>query len=127
MQEHTKAKKIWIGRWLCWVAALHTIVAVIFFGKVLLQVVQNGVFNTIGNDPIKATGVWFLLFGAVLALFGMAIHSLEKNAHFGSARSIGIGTLLLTILGVVLMPASGFWLAFPPAIGLLRMHRRPML
>ncbi|MCU6434266.1 DUF6463 family protein [Undibacterium sp. Jales W-56] len=120
MSLTTSSKRPWIGKWFCWVAALHTMFACLVFGKIFIQVVQRGVFNSVGNDPLIAAAIWFLLFGAVLALLGMAIHTLEQAGNFPSARSIGLGTLMLTILGVVLMPVSGFWLAFPPAIGLLR-------
>lgn len=121
MTTHSINKKIWIGRWLILVAILHTLFAAVVFGKVLLNIVQRGVFNTVGQDPMTGATVWFLLFGAVLALMGMAIHTLEQSSDFTSARAIGIGTLLLTILGIVLMPASGFWLALPAAFGLLRL------
>ena len=120
MSQQSTHKRIWIGRWLLWVAALHTIVAGIFFGKVFLGVMQRGVFNAVGRDPLTSAAVWFLLFGAGLALLGMAINALEQSENFASARALGLGTALLTLLGIVLMPMSGFWLAIPPAIGLLR-------
>ncbi len=122
MTSQTIKRKIWIGRWLILVAILHTLFAALVFGKVFLGLAQRGVFDTVGRDPMTAAAVWFLLFGAVLALMGMAIHSLEQNSNFTSARAIGAGTLLLTILGIVLMPTSGFWLALPAAIGLLRLE-----
>jgi len=34
----------------------------------------------------------------------------------GTAARLGAGLLLLALLGVLLMPGSGFWLVFPPAI-----------
>ena len=120
MISHTSNRKIWIGRWLILVAVLHTLFAAVVFGKIFLNIVQRGVFNAVGSDPMTAAAVWFLLFGAALALMGLAINALEKNDNFTSARSIGTGVLLLTILGIVLMPASGFWLALPAAIALLR-------
>lgn len=120
MKPQAINRKIWIGRWLILVAILHTLFAATVFGKVFLNIMQRGVFNTVGNDPMTAAAVWFLLCGAVLALMGMAIHTLEQNSNFTSARAIGIGTLLLAILGIVLMPVSGFWLALPAAFGLLR-------
>lgn len=121
MTTQTINKKIWIGRWLIGVAILHTLFAIVVFNKIFLTVMQHGVFNAVGNDPMTAAAVWFLLFGAVLALMGMAIHSLEQNEQFTSARAIGTGLLLMTLLGIVLMPASGFWLALPAAIALMRL------
>jgi hypothetical protein len=121
MKPQEKIRKIWIGRWLILVAILHTLFAVVVFGKIFLELMQRGVFNTVGQDPMTAAAVWFLLFGAVLALMGMAIHALEQNSNFTSARAIGAGTLLLTTLGIALMPASGFWLALPAAFGLMRL------
>ena len=121
MTTQTINKKIWIGRWLIGVAILHTLFAIVVFNKIFLTIMQHGVFNAVGNDPMTAAAVWFLLFGAALALMGMAIHSLEKNGQFTSARAIGVGLLLMTLLGIVLMPASGFWLALPAAIALMRL------
>ena len=120
MTSQTINRKIWIGRWLILVAIVHTLFAIVVFDKVFLDIVQRGVFNTVGNDPMTAAAVWFLLFGAVLALMGMAIHSLEQNNNFTSARALGVGTLLLSLTGILLMPASGFWLALPAAFALMR-------
>lgn len=117
----TTKRKIWIGRSFLGIAALHTIAAGFFCGKILLDVVHRGVYDTV-HDHATIAAVWFLLFGAVMALFGMAVNALERNEHFPAARGIGIGCLLLTVVGVVLMPASGFWLAIPPTIGLLRVR-----
>lgn len=113
-------KKVWIGRWLMFVALGHTVVGVLMGGKILASLLERGVFNSVGNDGMTNAIVWFLLFGAILALLGMAVNSLEKGERFDGARSLGIGTGLMTLAGVVLMPVSGFWLAFPAAIGLMR-------
>jgi len=126
MQSYTSQKKIWIGRWLLGVAVLHTLAASLFFGHVFLDVAQRGIFDTVGRDPMTAAAVWFLLFGAIMALLGMAITTLEQSENFTSARPLGLGILMLTLLGVALMPDSGFWLAFPPAIGLLRIKTKPI-
>ncbi len=50
---------------------------------------------------------------------GMAVDTLEKAEHFPGAFSLGVGTGLMTLLGVILMPVSGFWIVFPAAIGLM--------
>jgi fucose permease len=110
--------KQWIGRWLIVVAAIHTIFATIVFGDVLLGILKRGVFNTVGTDARTASVVWFVLFGAMLFVGGLAVAALEKSS-MPIPKSIGWGLLLICIAGVVLMPASGFWLAFPPAIALL--------
>ena len=111
--------KHWIGRWLIGVAIIHTLFAVVAFGKVLLSVVQRGVFNTVGTDPMVGAVVWFVLFGAVLFICGLAVSALERSSPNPLPKSLGWCLLALATLGVILMPASGFWLAFPPAIAVL--------
>ena len=64
-------------------------------------------------------GVWFLLFGAPLALFAIAVHAMERNGEILAPKTLAWGLILLGLLGVSLMPASGFWLVFPPALVLL--------
>lgn len=102
------------------VAALHTGFALTVFQQPLLGILQRGVFDTVGRDPLTAAAVWFLLFGVVLALLALAVTTLERNGQVQGMRPLGIGVLALTACGVILMPASGFWLVIPAGIALLR-------
>jgi hypothetical protein len=108
----------WIGRWLIGVSILHTLFATVVFHKTLLIIVQRGVFNVVGTDPMIAAVVWFVLCGAAMFIGGLAISALER-ASGTVPKSIGWSLLVYAIIGVVLMPASGFWLIFPPAIAVL--------
>lgn len=116
--------KPWIGRWLLAVSALHTAFAVYAFHPVLVDIARRGVFNTVGKEPMTGAVVWFVLFGAALFIAGLVISALEQAAPHALPRSLGWTLLALALLGAVLMPASGFWLALPPALALLR--RRPL-
>jgi hypothetical protein len=119
--------KHWIGRWLIGVSAIHTLFALVVFNKVLGSVVQRGVFDTVGTDPMVGAVVWFVLFGAALFICGLAVSALEHALHGALPRSLGWTLLALALLGVVLMPASGFWLAFPPAVAVLLRKPDPEL
>jgi len=111
--------KHWIGSWLIGVSIIHTLFAVVVFGKVLLSVVQRGVFNTVGTDPMVGAIVWFVLFGAALFICGLVVSTLERSSPSPLPKSLGWSLLALATLGAILMPASGFWLVFPPAIAVL--------
>jgi hypothetical protein len=121
--------KPWIGAWLIAVAALHTVFALVVFGDPLRGLLARGLFDAIGGDLRSAVAAWFLLFGLLLFVFGLAVAALER-AGGPLPASLGWSLLGLALLGVVLMPASGFWLAFPPAIAILlrtaRVGRRPV-
>ncbi len=114
----------WMGRWLVAVAIIHTLFAVVVFGDIYSAIIKRGVINTVGDDPLIGAPVWFLLFGAVLALVGVGLAALER-AKLPIPAALGWGLLALCSVGVLLMPASGFWLAFPPALGMLRRRRQP--
>ena len=111
--------KQWVGRWLIGVSAIHTVFAVAVFGEVLASIAKRGVFNTVGTDPMTGAVVWFVLFGAMLFVCGLAVAALEKSSSNQLPKSIGWSLLAMGIIGVTLMPASGFWLIFPPAIAVL--------
>ena len=111
-----KSNRIWIGRWITAVAALHTLFAIIVFGQIFLKLGQSGWFDSVGVDPMLNAAVWFMLFGAPLALLGITVHAMEKTGKIFAAQSLGWGLFLLGVVGVTLMPASGFWLIFPPAL-----------
>lgn len=111
--------KHWIGRWLIGVSIIHTLFAVFVFSEVLQSIVQRGVFDSVGNDPMTGAVVWFVLFGALLFVCGLAVAMLEQATGGLPPKPLGWSLLALALLGVALMPASGFWLAFPPAIAVL--------
>lgn len=117
--------KYWIGRWLMGVSIIHTVFAFVVFGDVLSSIVQRGVFNTVGNDPMTGAVVWFVLFGVVFFICGLAVSALEQSPSSHIPKSLGWAMLALVALGVVLMPVSGFWLAIPPAVAILL--RRPRM
>lgn len=114
----------WIGLWLMLVAALHTLVAALLFAPAWHFIFRHGVFNVAKHAPDLLTAVWFLLFGALLAVLGMAVHALEQTGSFSVAGTLGWATLALTLLGLLFMPLSGFWLALPAVFGLFyRAHQ----
>jgi uncharacterized membrane protein YccF (DUF307 family) len=111
--------RYWKGSWLMGVAVIHTGFALAVFGDELRGVVARGVFDSVGTDPMVGTVVWFVLFGAMLFVCGLAVAALEHATLGELPRSLGWSLAALATLGVVLMPASGFWLAYPPAIAIL--------
>jgi len=109
-----------IGYVLMAIAVLHEVVGLIAYSPVLLEILQAGFFNTI-NPPYweRDAAFWFLMFGAVLFLLGwVAQWSLDTARYI--PPFIGWGILLVCIVGVTMMPASGFWLAIPVAFIMVR-------
>ena len=108
----------WISKWIMLVSVGHTAVALLFFSSIYSEILKNGVYNQV-TSATAGLAVWFLLFGFLLFIFGMLLAVIEKNSSADIPRSIGIALLILTILGVVLMPVSGFWLVFPAVFAIL--------
>ncbi len=114
----------WIGKWVMFVALGHTAVGVAFFGSVYRELLARGLYNTINSEK-AGLAVWFALFGAVLFVVGMLISALESN-NSSIPKSVSFALFLITVLGVVLMPVSGFWLMFP-AIAVILMKKAPAI
>jgi hypothetical protein len=110
--------RIWIGRWVVGVAILHTLFGIAVFHPTLLAMVQNGLWDSVGTDPMAGAVSWFLLFGIAMLAAGLAINTLERSA-VRPPIALGITLLLMTVCGVILMPASGFYLLLPAIAALL--------
>jgi Family of unknown function (DUF6463) len=108
----------WIGRWLMGVAILHSAIAIAVYHKTVVSVWQAGVFNTVVGDPVIGAVVWSLLFGCVAFIGGLALSALE-SASIPVPKTVGSCSLALAIIGVVLVPVSGFWLLLPVAFTVL--------
>ncbi len=62
---------------------------------------------------------WFIFFGFLLIVFGALIDWCESKG-IKLPLFLGWGLLTITIIGVMLMPVSGFWLVIIPSIGAIR-------
>jgi hypothetical protein len=83
----------------------------------LLDLLRSGVVGQAEANPVRMAMVWFLLFGFALIFAGATLLRATPS------RGLALGLAALCGLGVVLMPASGFWLGFIPAVQLWRQSR----
>ena len=136
VKNASPSPRITVGLMLVVIAAIHQVVGVLvgigldpsvsFPGAPpFVSIVEGGVWNTVGSDPWRASIVWFLLWGFVLALVGLLAHQTER-AGLALSRTFAVSLTALCVLGVVLMPASGFWLGFAPAWIAYRRAARPL-
>ena len=120
MSTPRSAPRHWIGHWLMLVAAIHTVFGLVVFSADLSAMARLGFFNTVGGDPQRGAVAFFMLFGFLLAVLAQATTALERSGQQTLLRQVGWSLLLLCTVAVVLMPASGFWLAGPAVWALLR-------
>ena len=107
--------KRWIGRWIIATSIIHTAFALFVFWDIWVQIVANGIFDTVKENSEVGAPVFFLLWGLLYFVFGLVIDALEKK-QIALPMSLGWGLLMNAIVAVVLIPQSGFWLLFPPSI-----------
>lgn len=95
---------------------LHAIVALLLGGKIYMEIFQDGLFNTLGDNYSHQFAFWFLVCGVVIILFGQTLHYYQKREQKPAPPSLGYGMLIFSILGCIIVPASGFWLFVPQAL-----------
>jgi hypothetical protein len=116
--------KAWIGKAIIAVGVIHNIFGFVVFRKTLMSLFQEGLFNTVNGQVEREFVFWFLALGLLAILLGLLVDWCEKNGL--SLPSYFSWAFLFTIaLFVFIMPISGVWLLFIPAVGMvLRMRRK---
>ncbi|MBM3783518.1 MAG: hypothetical protein FJW30_04110 [Acidobacteria bacterium] len=101
------------------IGVIHQAVGVALGRGELIALWRAGVVDQAEANPMRMALVWFLLFGFALIFAGWVTHRLEvSGGRFSRGLALGLGALCAT--GVLLMPASGFWLGFIPAVQIWR-------
>jgi hypothetical protein len=115
--------KRWLGRWLLGVGIIHTGFGLIVFWREVGSLWRSGLWDALAGYQERELGFWFIVSGWLMILAGGLLDTLE--AH-GAALPFWFGwaLLALVVVGVVLMPVSGFWLLLPPTLGVLRRTSR---
>ncbi|MEO1261347.1 MAG: DUF6463 family protein [Bacteroidota bacterium] len=114
--------KNWIGLSIVAIGGIHTVFGIVFLRPTLLELWQEGLFNTVNGQPVREACFWFLFAGAAMAMIGALVNHLEKQGT-SFPRFLGWSLLTIAVSVVFIMPASGGWLMLVPAIGaLLKNH-----
>lgn len=102
--------------------ALHNAIGFIIGASVLGDIASEGFFNTVVMQPDRNATFWFLFSGFALMLMGLLVLELRRVP-----KTFAWSLLVLSLIGVILMPASGFWLVLAQAVYMLRLGARKQL
>ena len=114
--------KNWIGISIIAIGIIHSLVGILFLNTTLAKLWQEGLFNTVNGQPIREACFWFLFGGVTMILIGALVRWIERQGY-PLPRFLGWGLLAIAAAVVFIMPASGGWLMFVPAIGALLKNR----
>ncbi len=111
------------GWWWIAVSVIHALGGIILYFDQWQAIAQAGWFNVIAPDPFapifdRENAFWFMFLTPFLFLIGeLSLWVARKKLVF----PISVGAILLStvLVGLFLMPVSGFWLALPPSIMLV--------
>ena len=109
--------KNWVGKWLIVIAIAHLLISFIVFGEPLRQILAEGGIASGNVANVKLTAI-YLISGLFLLITGVISDGLHAQGRQIPKPAI-ILFLIVAIAGIVCIPLSAFWLAFPPAFALL--------
>ena len=113
----------WIGRAVLGVAALHTLFGAVVFRGTVAAMAREGLVATVSDQPDRGAVFWFFYTGFALAMLGGWMNECEAEARRFPTYLVA-GLTALTGAGLLIMPASGFWLLVPPVLGAILRNRR---
>ncbi len=111
------------GRLLMAIGVIHCALFLWWGRRVLVAIWQDGFFNTIDPHKDRQMIFWSLCFGVVAIFLGRLISWLEAQGKRTPAF-LGWELLALFVVGGMLMPYSGGWLALVPAVLIILGSRR---
>ncbi len=117
-----------VGQLLMATGVLHLVSGFVFYPGPLFAIAGDGFLNAVEPDVAFSTfdreaAFWYMIFGVMLLMLGGLTH--WAQAQTGTLPAfLGWSLLALGVVGVILMPASGFWLALPQAVLMLAVARR---
>lgn len=106
----------WIGKSVVFIGIVHTVFGFVVFRSTLAELVRDGLVNTVNGQPEREFAFWFLFFGFMAIIAGALIDWCDRTVKALPAF-LGWSLLALTVVCVTIMPVSGAWALFVPAIG----------
>lgn len=94
---------------------IHNAVGLMMGWKILASIADAGFINTIkGENELDRSAIfWFLFSGFLMMLLGKFMQDYIEEHNRPAPAYIGYYLLILTIIGCLIMPISGFWIVLP--------------
>jgi hypothetical protein len=108
----------WKGKWFFSVGVIHSLFGLAFMKTTLTVLWSEHLFNTVNGQPAREAVFWFLYTGFLLLIIGVLIDQTERH-RLAVPWFVICAFVLLTVVGLVVMPISGIWLLLPPVVGLV--------
>ena len=96
------------------IGSLHVSLGLVKFFKPFLDMISNGLINTAGSTE-NSLAFWFTFPGLLFIFLGYVTNHVERN-HLAVPKQFGWMLLASSTLGVAVLPISGFWIVFLPAL-----------
>ena len=106
----------WKGKWVFAVGVIHSLFGVAFMKTTLAVLWSERLFNTVNGQPTREAVFWFLYSGSLLLIIGVLIDQTERH-RLAVPWFVVWAFVLLTVVGLIVMPISGIWLLLPPVVG----------
>ena len=99
------------------IGVIHMIFGFAVFSPVWMEMIRDGLFNVIGEDPLRGAVIWFELYSLPIFAMGHTILTIEERGD-PIPRHLFWYLSIILLTGVFFIPASGFWLLLIPLYGL---------
>ncbi|MGH8931089.1 MAG: DUF6463 family protein [Egibacteraceae bacterium] len=110
------------GQLLVALGIAHILVGIALWPGVLGDIGRGGVVGAVDPYQDRQAVFWFHMSGFLMILLGQLAHWAQERT--GTVpRFLGVGLLAFGLIGVALMPVSGFWAVLPIAALLMRASR----
>ncbi|KAM3110418.1 DUF6463 family protein [Phormidesmis sp. 146-33] len=116
------------GYWLIAIGVLHPLIHGWLFAQPLMEIVQDGWFNTIAPNPLdpfydREAAFWCMVVTPFVLIIGWLCCWVQTR-EMTLPSFPGWMLLLTAAVGITLEPISGFWLFIPPALLILINRQR---
>lgn len=125
LQEGAKRRRPWIGKSFLIIGILHSIIGLIIFHDSLGGMFRDHLMNTVtlNGDPRRLAAFWFLLTGGTLMIAGGLVGEIEcRKSRLPAFLTWSFAAI--TLIGILIMPLSGFWLLLVPTAGLIAQRKK---
>lgn len=100
---------------------LHNLIGFVMGWTVLTDIVRSGFVNSVNTEIDRNAIFWFLFSGFIMMVLGKLMQD-WLEADWLLPKWLGISLLLLSLMGCIMMPVSGFWLVVPQALLIISTH-----